>query len=237
MIRRKGQYHSHTSFLDLLFNTLVGFVMLFIIAFLLISPIKKKKDIEQKAEYVITVTWPNGFNDDVDTWLQDPAEKLMSFRSKEIGLMHLDRDDLGHLNDNQHVPGIGIINYPYNREITTIRGIMPGEYILNIHMYRKEGKTPVPVTVTLEKLNPTVKLIYSTTTILSVKWEEKTIVRFTLNPDGEVIDTRFLYMPLVSKSIGSQTSATAHQGEGNSNSNPGYLNSEQVQPPAGADSQ
>ena len=60
MIRRKGKYHSHTSFLDLLFNTLVGFVMLFIIAFLLISPIKKKKDIEQKAEYVITVTWPNG---------------------------------------------------------------------------------------------------------------------------------------------------------------------------------
>ena len=203
MIRRKGQYHSNTSFLDLLFNTLVGFVMLFIIAFLLISPIKKKKDIEQKAEYVITVTWPSGFRDDVDTWLEDPAEKLMSFRSKEVGLMHLDRDDLGHLNDTIHVPGVGSINYPYNREITTIRGIMPGEYVLNIHMYRKEGPEHVPVTVTLEKLNPTVKLIYTTTQILRVKWEEKTIVRFTLNPDGEVIDTRLIYKPLVKKSIAS----------------------------------
>ena len=214
MIRRKGKYHSHTSFLDLLFNTLVGFVMLFIIAFLLISPIKKKKDIEQKAEYVITVTWPNGFKDDVDTWLLDPAEKLLSFRSKEVGLMHLDRDDLGHLNDNQYVPGVGRINYPYNREITTIRGIMRGEYVLNIHMYRKAGKTPVPVTVTLEKLNPTVTLIYSTTQILSVKWEEKTIIRFTLDPDGEVIDTRFLYMPLVSKSISTPASDNfpRHQG-------------------------
>jgi len=214
MIRRKGKYHSHTSFLDLLFNTLVGFVMLFIIAFLLISPIKKKKDIEQKAEYVITVTWPNGFKDDVDTWLLDPAEKLLSFRSKEVGLMHLDRDDLGHLNDNQYVPGVGRINYPYNREITTIRGIMRGEYVLNIHMYRKAGTTPVPVTVTLEKLNPTVTLIYSTTQILSVKWEEKTIIRFTLDPDGEVIDTRFLYMPLVSKSIGTPVSDNLprHQG-------------------------
>jgi hypothetical protein len=209
MIRRKGKYHSHTSFLDLLFNTLVGFVMLFIIAFLLISPITKKKDIEKKAEYVITVSWPNGFKDDVDTWLQDPAEKLLSFRSKEVGLMHLDRDDLGNLNDNQYVPGVGRINYPYNREITTIRGIMPGEYILNIHMYRKEGKTPVPVTVTLEKLNPTVKLIYSTVQILSVKWEEKTIIRFTLDPDGEVIDTRFLYMPLVGKSIRQRQSEAA----------------------------
>jgi hypothetical protein len=226
MIRRKGKYHSHTSFLDLLFNTLVGFVMLFIIAFLLISPIKKKKDIEQKAEYVITVSWPNGFKDDVDTWLQDPAEKLLSFRSKEVGLMHLDRDDLGNLNDNQYVPGVGRINYPYNREITTIRGIMPGEYILNIHMYRKEGKTPVPVTVTLEKLNPTVKLIYSTVQILSVKWEEKTIIRFTLDPDGEVIDTRFLYMPLVGKSIRQRQSeaagATSSAGDAAASENVGF---------------
>ena len=81
--------------------------MLFIIAFLLISPIKKKKEIEQKAEYVVTVVWPNEHTDDVDTWLEDPAEKLMSFRNKEIGLLHLDRDDLGHLNDTQFVPGIG----------------------------------------------------------------------------------------------------------------------------------
>ena len=203
--RKKGQYHSNTSFLDLLFNTLVGFVMLFIIAFLLISPIKKKKEIEQKAEYVVTVTWPQGMTDDVDTWLLDPAEKLMSFRSKEVGLMHLDRDDLGHINDNQFVPGVGKVNYPYNREITTIRGILPGEYVLNIHMYRKDGKEPVPVTVTLEKLNPTVKLIYSTTQVLNVKWEEKTINRFTLNPDGEIIDTRFLYMPLVKKMIAQGT--------------------------------
>ena len=202
MIRRKGQYHSNTSFLDLLFNTLVVFVMLFIIAFLLISPIKKKKDIEQKAEYVITVSWPNDHSDDVDTWLEDPMEKLMSFRTKEIGLMHLDRDDLGHLNDNQTVPGIGNVNYPYNREITTIRGVMRGEYVLNIHMYRKDGPEPVPVTVTLEKLNPTVKLMYSTVKVLKVKWEEVTIIRFILDPDGEVVDTNFLYKPLVRKAIG-----------------------------------
>ena len=199
--RKKRQYHSNTSFLDLLFNTLVGFVMLFIIAFLLITPIKKKKEIEQKAEYVITVVWPNEHTDDVDTWLEDPTEKLMSFRNKEIGLLHLDRDDLGHLNDTQIVPGIGKINYLHNREITTIRGVMPGAYVLNIHMYRKDGPEPVPVTVTLEKLNPTVKLVYTVTVILSQKWEEKTIIRFTLDIDGEILDTRFLYKPLVRKAI------------------------------------
>ena len=47
MALRKGKYHSNVSFLDLLFNLVVGFVMLFIIAFLLIRPIAENKQIEQ----------------------------------------------------------------------------------------------------------------------------------------------------------------------------------------------
>jgi hypothetical protein len=192
MFRKKPRgYHSNTAFLDILFNTLVGFVLLFIIAFLLISPVKKKKEIEQKAEYVITVTWPGEFGDDVDSWLEDPTGKIMYFRKKEVGLMHMDRDDLGKLNDQQYVPGIGMVNYPYNREITTIRGIMPGEYVFNIHLYRKEHKSKsIPVTVILEKLNPQVKLLYSKVVTLSNYWEEKTIIRFVLDVDGEVTDLK-----------------------------------------------
>ena len=67
MAKPKGKYHSNVSFLDLLFNLVVGFVMLFIIAFLLIRPIAENKQIEQKAEYIISVTWPKEFADDVDT--------------------------------------------------------------------------------------------------------------------------------------------------------------------------
>jgi len=204
MIRKRPKsYHSNTSFLDILFNTLVGFVLLFIIAFLLISPVKKKKEIEQKAEYVITVTWPGEFGDDVDSWLEDPTGKIMYFRKKEVGLMHMDRDDLGNLNDHQFVPGVGVVNYPYNREITTIRGIMPGEYVFNIHLYRKEHESkPIPVTVILEKLNPQVKLLYSKVVTLSYFWEEKTIIRFVLNVDGEIEESFFIYKPLVEKVIG-----------------------------------
>ena len=117
MVNRRGKYHSNVSFLDLLFNMVVGFVMLFIIAFLLISPITKDKQIEQKAEYIITVTWPLEHWDDVDTWLQDPNGKILSFRNKEIGLMHLDRDDLGSRNDKITMPD-GTIKYiRENREI------------------------------------------------------------------------------------------------------------------------
>ena len=204
MIRKRPKsYHSNTSFLDILFNTLVGFVLLFIIAFLLISPVKKKKEIEQKAEYVITITWPGTMSDDIDSWLEDPMEKVMYFREKEVGLMHLDRDDLGKMNDQQFVPGVGMVNYPYNREITTIRGIMPGEYVFNIHLYRKEHRdSSVPVTVILEKLNPQVKLLYSKVITLSDYWEEKTVIRFMLDVDGEITESFFMYKPLVEQVIG-----------------------------------
>jgi hypothetical protein len=204
MIRKRPKsYHSNTSFLDILFNTLVGFVLLFIIAFLLISPVKKKKEIEQKAEYVITVTWPGEMYDDIDSWLEDPTEKILYFQQKEVGLMHLDRDDLGSLNDTQFVPGVGIVNYPYNREITTIRGIVPGEYVFNVHLYRKVSKDiSIPVTVIFEKLNPHVKLLYSKTVTLSKLWEEKTIIRFVLDVDGEIAESFFIYKPLVEKVIG-----------------------------------
>ena len=225
VIKRKGKYHSNTAFLDLLFNMVVGFVMLFIIAFLLISPITKDKQIEQKAEYIITVTWPKEHWDDVDTWLQDPNGKILSFRAKEIGLMHLDRDDLGRANDSIYVKGVGNVTYPYNREIATIRGIMPGEYILNVHMYRKtvtipneEGaetvspgasalnpnggvSKPVPVTILVEKINPTVKMIYTTVVVLERQWQEETVIRFILDRDGEVRKVDFMYYPLVRKKI------------------------------------
>ena len=209
MIRKKSKsYNSNTSFLDILFNTLVGFVLLFIIAFLLISPVKKKKEIEQKAEYVFTITWPGDMSDDVDSWLEDPTGKVMYFRKREVGLMHLDRDDLGNLNDTVLVPGIGLVNYPYNREITTIRGIMPGEYVFNVHLYRKVSKdSSIPVTVILEKLNPHVKLLYSKTVTLTNYWEEKTIIRFVLNVDGEVTESFFIYKPLVGKIIGHREAA------------------------------
>ena len=215
MIRKRPKsYHSNTSFLDILFNTLVGFVLLFIIAFLLISPVKKKKEIEQKAEYVISVTWPGDLSDDVDSWLQDPTGKIMFFRRRETGLMHLDRDDLGTINDTQFVPGIGSVNYPYNREITTIRGIMPGEYVFNVHLYRKRsGGDPIPVTVILEKLNPHVKLLYAKTVELTNFWEEKTIIRFVLDVDGEVTESYFIHKPLVDKVLGSKQEALIGQWE------------------------
>ena len=40
--------------------------------------------------------------------------------------------------------------------------------------------------------------------ILSDFWEEKTIIRFVLNVDGEITESYFIYKPLVNKVIGNR---------------------------------
>ena len=66
-------YGSQIAFIDLLFNTLVGFVFLFVLAFILINPVAKKANVEVIEEFIITTQWPDNSEDDIDTWVKDPA--------------------------------------------------------------------------------------------------------------------------------------------------------------------
>ena len=74
-----------------------------------------------------------------------------------------------------------------NREVVTIRGIVPGEYITNVHAYRKMDKSPVNGYVRLLKLNPYVE--YATEYfILKDIGDEVTVFRFEVDNDGYVTD-------------------------------------------------
>ena len=84
-----------TVFHDLLFNSLMVFVCLFVVVLISINIQKQDNNTETKAEFIITVEWPTESNDDVDSYLQDPLGNIVYFRRREDGLMHLDRDDLG----------------------------------------------------------------------------------------------------------------------------------------------
>jgi hypothetical protein len=180
-------YYNNTSFLDLLFNTLIGFVLLFIIAFLSINPKNKDADIKTKAEFVITVTWNVNSKDDVDTWLQDPAGNVLHFRQKDIGLAHLDRDDLGIINDSITLKDGRIIEYPHNQELTTIRGFVGGEWVLNVHMYNKRDPDPTLVEIRMDKLNPRVETVFYKKVTMGQTWEEVTVTRFVMSEQGDII--------------------------------------------------
>ena len=68
--KNNDRFKSTTGLNDLLFNLLVGFVFLFVVAFLLINPPTKKEEAPKKAEYLIIIEWDEGINDDVDLWGQ-----------------------------------------------------------------------------------------------------------------------------------------------------------------------
>ena len=58
-------------FYDMLFNMLIAFVFCFIVALLAMNPkALKAGDIPSKAEYIISVSWPDMNPNDIDTWVQ-----------------------------------------------------------------------------------------------------------------------------------------------------------------------
>jgi hypothetical protein len=147
---------------------------------------KKAGDVEVHAEFIITVTWSAESPDDVDTYVEDPIGNIVCFNRREQGLMHLDRDDLGHKNDEVTTPD-GTIVYNENREVVTIRGYLPGEYIINVHMYRREAEYNKPLTIVIraDKINPFSQVAVQTL-ILNTTGDERTAFRFYVNKDGTV---------------------------------------------------
>ena len=93
------KFVSSVAFTDLLFNIVVGLAFLFLLAFILMNPIAKDKDIEEKSDFIIILTWDDESGDDIDLWIRDPLGNILSFKNREDALMHLDRDDLGLSND------------------------------------------------------------------------------------------------------------------------------------------
>ena len=182
-----SRYGSNLSFNDVLFNVLLGFVVLFVLALLLINPITKKSDIPAKAEILIILEWDDMASDDIDMWVQGPSGAPISFQNKTNGVMHLDRDDLGRTSDFMVVDGERI-QITLNREVVSMRGIAPGDYYINFHVYNKKGNSePTKYTITLLDVNP-YKEVYVMQGELTARGEIVRLPGFTLDKEGVVTD-------------------------------------------------
>ena len=199
------RFKSSLGFIDLLFNILLGFAFLFIIAFLLIKPEAKKKDFDRRAEFVIILEWDHDAPDDLDLYVQDPTNDKVSFRLPIANYMHLDKDDLGVRNDTIINADGTTSTVKINREVVTIRGIIAGEYIINAHYYSTRvysGSQLEPDERTVDYRNRpqrdlTVKIELHKVTPYSVLWagekkfthrgQEETFLRFRLDTDGNII--------------------------------------------------
>lgn len=179
------------AFLDTLFNNWLGFVVLFVLAFIQIIKIQEQS-IPTVGEFMIKVEWGSKSDDDVDTYVMDPSGNIVYFQSRERGLMHLERDDLGKRNDLVTGSDGKITIVEKNEERVIIRGIVTGEYIVNVHMYRKSDPEPVEVFIALLKLKGADEEITKYSVVLYSDGDEETAFRFSLNQKGEVSNINHL---------------------------------------------
>ena len=187
------KFKSTIGLTDLLFNILVWFAFLFIIAFLLIKPEAKKEDFNRRAEFVVVLEWDNDANGDIDLYVEDPTGKQVSFRYHNHNFMHLDKDDLGAMNDTVVNADGTISTVKINREVVTIRGIIKGEYTVNGHYYsartydKINPKKPViTVRVELHKVNP-YSIAWVGEKTFTHRGQEETFLRFRLDETGRLL--------------------------------------------------
>jgi uncharacterized protein YfaP (DUF2135 family) len=171
----------------MLFKGLQVVAFLFFLALLAMNPEAKEGKVESKAEFIISMSWPDDHPDDIDLYAEDPLGNIVWYHVREGGFMMLDRDDRGSANNTITVDGRKITS-SFRQEIVSIRGIIPGEYIVNVHYFLATKGGPIPVVVKTEKINPTVETVSYDQINLERMGEEKTAVRFKLAANGNVID-------------------------------------------------
>ena len=172
-------------FTDLLFNALLGITFLFMIAIAFMNPVARSGNVELKAEYIITLTWPEDQPDDIDLWVEDPLGSRVSYLNRDAGWLHLDRDDRGERNDTIEVGGKKIV-HPLNQEIVTLRGVIVGEYVVNVYYYESKTRGPVTARVRVDKVNPELRTVFFDNVRLERVDDERTVVRFVVDGRGEV---------------------------------------------------
>ena len=129
-----------------------------------------------KVDYVLEVSWEEGLDTDIDTWLMLPDGVKMSYGNKDVGYASIDRDDLGRVNDPA----------PPNIEVTKLRALKDGIYYVSIYNYR--GVAKGEVWIVFRQVN-TKRIIWSSKVVMPEKKIEVPIFVFLI-VDGKIENVR-----------------------------------------------
>jgi hypothetical protein len=171
-------------FRDLIMLMLAGFVTVAVLMLAHINPkaaAANAKETSPPGNVMVEANWPPDMDSDVDLWVQAPGDVPVGYSNKGGAVFNLLRDDLGQQLD---VSGL-------NYESSFSRGIIPGEYTVNLHLYRNRARSvAVPVTVVIstkpEAAAPTRQVLMTRLT-LEREGEERTVFRFKLSEAGTVV--------------------------------------------------
>lgn len=188
IIRR---FFSFRPFIDVLFCCLL---MLVAILFLLKTTEEESKARPPNTLYEVILTWEGESNDDLDLYVQAASGHVVSFNNREGGegsLISLNHDALGKSRNNSLQTNSEGKVIGYNEEVVSFRGVVKGENIVNVHVYRKADNGPIEATIELIKVKP-YKQIVVKKKIFTATGEEKTAFRFKTDKNGEITEVNEL---------------------------------------------
>lgn len=171
-----------TVFRDVILLALIGFVAMVV---MLLPHVKEAEEEPQDhrapGNVIVEMHWPQDLPHDVDLWVRAPGDVPVGFYNQGSRFFNLLRDDLG---DEADATGL-------NYEISYSRGIPPGEYIVNVHMYGllpAGVEIPVKVVVSVRRPLDVARQILETTVPLVRRNQEETAFRFRLDDEGELVE-------------------------------------------------
>jgi hypothetical protein len=187
-VRSRGEFPGIAT-VDVCINLVLVFAVLLRLSIVMANAEQQKNHQTTHAAFLVKINWPSESKDDVDLYVSDPLNQIVYFRQKQIGLMSLDRDDTGREQNMVTLPDGRVVQSQFNEEQVNIRGIIEGEYVVNLHMYRKSENLPTKVEVALFKSGAGGDMeIHKQMVTLTTEREEETAFRFTLTRDGGVVD-------------------------------------------------
>lgn len=191
-MRSRGEFPGIAT-VDVCINLVLVFAVLLRLSIVMANADQQKNQQTTHAAFLVKINWPSESQDDVDLYVSDPLNQIVYFRQKQVGLMSLDRDDTGREQNMVTLPDGRVVQSQFNEEQVNIRGIVEGEYVVNVHMYRKSDAIPTKVEVALFKSGAEGDMeVHKQMVTLTSEREEETAFRFTLTREGGIVDVNRL---------------------------------------------
>ena len=172
-----------TVFRDVIMLALAGFVAMVILLLPHINPPGRaaQENTQPPGNVIVEVRWPDELDCDVDLWVEAPGDIPVGYSNKGGVIFNLLRDDLGRRADATGM----------NYEVSYSRGIVAGEYTVNVHLYRNAaGVFPIPVTVVTsvkKSAKESARQVLAGNIELGREGHELTVYRFKLSEDGDLV--------------------------------------------------
>lgn len=178
----------NTVFKDAIMLILMGILVILIILLLYINPKGEQNEntIDQPGRISIELHWPAELDVDVDLWVKhEKEENSVGYSNKDSDTFNLVRDDIGILGDSA----------PINYENIFARSLVPGEYIINVHLYNlRKASLPFDVQVyvriemgDVKKITNTISRTFKEEIEINTVGQESTAIRFVIDDNGMLV--------------------------------------------------